>query len=1393
MEFNVQPYYDDFESNAKENNYVRLLFKPGYAVQARELTQIQSAIQNQLKALGDHIFKDGSPVIGGNISLDNKVTFLKLEETYNNQDIEIDDLVDKVIIRSSDGLVQAKTLVGYYPSGGTPTLLVKYLSGVEFDDGDVFKVAGTSIEAKLVGSNSTGKASAASINDGIFYVNGFFVQVAKQNIVIDPYGQNANVKLGLEISDDVIDYLIDSTLLDPAQGSFNYQAPGADRYQFSLNLSTRPLTTSVDESKFFELMRIENGSVTKQVKYPIYAELEKTLARRTYDESGDYLVTPFKVLASNVTDQSKYGLEIDPGKAYVKGFEFETVGKLTITGDKPRSDLDKRAMIGVDIGATYGNYLRTTSVFGASNNGNMFDIKQVPKVDIHCVRPEKVNIGLAGGSSANSIQYNSTKIGTMAIRNIARYNRNQRAELLVDSNGVFDLYVTDIDVKPKIFTIPTQASNTTSIVLPSSASVVDNAYSNMTLSVLPINLTRIANANTRIFGSIVTKGPTTTNLRTAGLRPGDTIRIGDDVRTVTLALPGRVRVDRPMTSTFTSGGALGDIFIEKQTANTSNVTGQVRKIIRYDGATRTAFLDKAFDNEAKAGVNTVVQFNCGFKDAESFVQNPAFSTVTSATFGASAGVYPPFQFGTGDTPIAEGRYKSLIFRLPRQHVSNTNFTNVNYVTNKYLTVSGTGNTFIVGPGAGLNSGEEAIEWPATINNIEDNLICFVKDKGTSSFANGQILNLSTGSFLSAGSVTVDSGTGTMTITITSGTGTIAQLGLYVHVSVKNAHLRLRRKTLISNTQYQLESYNYPTAPTGITHTVSVPNANATLTGPVTAAQINATDGLIFIQDELTNIAPGEKISLYVPDVLRVRKILKGTSAAWPTSATYSDITDNFSFDSGQRDELYDHGTITLKSGYSTPNAKIIVHCDFFDHTYESNGTFFCVNSYGAGLYESGTIPVYVSSKYGIFPLRDCLDFRPTKKIGEYDRVLDSGTLPDSQYSVELSFEYWLARIDKLILTKTKEFKILKGVSSVSPVAPDDDSDSMTLYVIYLPPYVHDMREVSLKYVENKRYTMKDISKIDKRLERVEYYTSLNNIEGRALSDPALFLDDKTKKEKYGIVGEDFRNFNIADYKNRDFSVSKTKRGITAKARTRVFDLQPYSYNNVKKNGKTVSLNYTETPAISQPLVSNNYFPVQPFLFASFIGNVSLSPELDYWVSEELKPEIIKAPETTTIIKEVTSKEVIRETITEREIYIYVGTPNANANTQQADVGQDIEPSPNDDIGININTPININTDRETEANTNSTGTDIYGIDEDAINGIILPTLTFDIGAGLASTWQPADYLGYSTSVPDVGQLTYTDSLLATSTGTITGDTGSSTGGGKGGSGIISKGGDGVSE
>ena len=60
---NVAPYFDDFDAT---NDYHKVLFKPGYPVQARELTSLQSILQNQIEKFGQHFFKEGAKVIPGN-------------------------------------------------------------------------------------------------------------------------------------------------------------------------------------------------------------------------------------------------------------------------------------------------------------------------------------------------------------------------------------------------------------------------------------------------------------------------------------------------------------------------------------------------------------------------------------------------------------------------------------------------------------------------------------------------------------------------------------------------------------------------------------------------------------------------------------------------------------------------------------------------------------------------------------------------------------------------------------------------------------------------------------------------------------------------------------------------------------------------------------------------------------------------------------------------------------------------------------------------------------------------------------------------------------------------------------------------------------------------------
>lgn len=1256
MEFNVNPYYDDFEQNAKDNNYLKILFQPGRSVQARELTQIQSILQNQIKSFGDHIFQDGSPVIGGNLTLDNKITFLKLEETFNSEDIELDDFVGKIILRDPDGVVQAKVLASYYPSGGTPTILVKYISGAEFQNGDTFKVAGTLTKAKCVASNSSGSGTVVSINEGIFYVNGYFVTVNPQTAVVEAYGQNANVKIGLEISDDVVDYAVDSTLLDPAQGSFNYQAPGADRYQFNLNLSTRPLATAVDESSFFELMRVENGAITKQVKYPIYSEIEKTLARRTYDESGDYTVNPFTATVSASPDIDKYLINIDPGKAYVKGFEFETIGTFKLEADKPRSEADIRSLVDIDVDTSFGNYI----IFKNFNANSALNIASIERVDLHCVTANSVNIGI--GSAANTSAYANTKMGTARIRSVQRdrYSIDVN-DTNLDGNGTYKIYLTDVNIKPRIIRVTAATASSQSINLGSYASEISGAYDNVAITILPISLTPDSNG----IIDTVYQNQTRANANVSSdfneaFNVGDIIRVGSDVRQVySINTAGDfLTVNSAFSETIT-----GEVQAYKQLTYTSNVTGQTRVITNYVGMNKVAMLDRSFDNGAIAAPGTVVQLNFGIKDLESFVEANGTSSAN-----AWANVALNSKLINGDTEPFDSLDRALIFKLPKNYVKYSTLDNIDYVQTKYIEgINGSVGVFEVT----VEASYETIPWSITNSNIEQNLIAVVKASNGATPAN-TILKLTTAEV----SKLLDN-----KIQIATGDPDISALDVYINVKHNDAENRIRTKAFRSNTTYTLSPFTYPDDTAG-NLTVNVPNVG-------NSAKISNTNGLVFITDpSLTQIGPGDSINLYVPDVVRVRKILKGNTSSVATSDNYQDITDHFYVDYGQSDELYEHAKLILKQGYPSPNAKLTVHLDFYEHTYPAGASYFCADSYEQSIYESGEIPVFVSSKTGTYLLRDCLDFRPTRQIGYADGRLQVGTLPSPDSSTELSYDYYLPRIDKLVLGKNKEFKIIKGTSSPAPVPPEDDTDSMTLYTIYLTPYVASTKEIRLKYNENKRYTMSDIAKLDKRIKAVEYYTALNNIERQAMNDSTKYLTDGTDKEKLGIIGEGFTNYNIADYKNPDFTVALYPYTMLPETINRVNSLKVVGLTNVKENEKTITLNYTETPAIVQDVTSDKSIIVQPFLFATFIGEVNLTPEIDSWVSEELKPEIIRGPEAVqvkqinNIVTETKNPQVIADRIVEKAI-INNNTPTSNAATVISENSGSLPPARDEDEDLPV--------------------------------------------------------------------------------------------------------------
>ena len=109
---NVAPYFDDFD---RTDNYCKILFKPGLPVQARELTGIQSILQNQIEKFGQHIFKDGSSVTGGGIRYNGGYHSVRIQVSNEGIDVSsyIFSLVGQVIIGSESGVkAKIKSFIG---------------------------------------------------------------------------------------------------------------------------------------------------------------------------------------------------------------------------------------------------------------------------------------------------------------------------------------------------------------------------------------------------------------------------------------------------------------------------------------------------------------------------------------------------------------------------------------------------------------------------------------------------------------------------------------------------------------------------------------------------------------------------------------------------------------------------------------------------------------------------------------------------------------------------------------------------------------------------------------------------------------------------------------------------------------------------------------------------------------------------------------------------------------------------------------------------------------------------------------------------------------------------------------------------------------------------------
>jgi hypothetical protein len=306
LDFNTDPYNDDYDEDKK---FYKILYRPSYPVQARELTQMQTILQKQIERHGSAVFKQGAMVIPGQMSIYTQVDYVKLQNSYSGVAVDsyINLFADQIVTGSS-GL----TAKVFYVSPATLTdphiLYLVYTNSASagekvFADGEVI-TSGNGHSAQLAASASTGQGSFASIQRGVYYVDGQFILVEPQTIPLDKFGTTPSYRVGLSVSEKIVTPEDDDTLLDNAQGSYNYAAPGAHRHFIELVLDKRDLSSTTD-SGFLALSVVENGTISRDTRVTEYSELEKTLARRTNDEAGSFTVKNFEIDVREFRDNNR--------------------------------------------------------------------------------------------------------------------------------------------------------------------------------------------------------------------------------------------------------------------------------------------------------------------------------------------------------------------------------------------------------------------------------------------------------------------------------------------------------------------------------------------------------------------------------------------------------------------------------------------------------------------------------------------------------------------------------------------------------------------------------------------------------------------------------------------------------------------------------------------------------------------------------------------------------------------------------------------------------------------------------------------------------------------------------------------------------------------------------
>ena len=1075
-------------------------------------------------------------------------------------------------------------------------------------------------------------------------MRGQFVKVNRQTLLLSSNSVTETARIGLTITETLVTPEVDAQLTDNSRGSSNYAAKGAHRLKISLTLA-KLATTSTEDSKFIEMMRIDSGTLVSKARATEYSVLGDVLARRTHDESGDYTVRPFLfdaresinntveskdftgVYTSGATtddggtaSESLLALSCSSGKAYVRGYEFEKLGTTF-------KDLNKaRDVTTINAGVTnleLGNFVRIT---------NLYNTPDIGSVSGETTPYKQVKL-FSGATVTRGTVSSEEPVGVARVRAL-EYDSGVSGS----NDAVYKAHLFDI----RTFTV-------------------------LTLSDTPSPLlTATHSSGVKITGN--------TSGATGLLFDTDTSN----------AEGHRVRLTN-VVGQFTSGEKL----IASDSAETSGlIENSGNTDLTVTLVTTRAFAEarSMFMDDADSGQDFTADIELTKRsDVDLLALNATDASLANANDNILLEEDGTTELGLEpirEAVLVQPEKNVAIYKLPKTVVktlltdSNNNSSDTSYTIRRQF-VATSNSSGVVSLSAGSN---EVFGGFAEVDYVMSILTA-----GGGSGVQGDLVPIS-------GKI---SGTGTASITITDNTilGNAAKVKVIATIVKSSVASKTKTTNLSKQVKVVTDDADGAYGCRATDKEISLGRADAfrlqavfdsedtssdataptltlgTVTGTfvrgekITGSSSGATARIITTTSPIQYVLTG---GFGATDFTTSDTITGESSSATSTVSTVTAgskvITSNFTLDTGQRDNFYDIARIVRKSSAEKPLGRLLVVFDFFSH---GTGDFFSVDSYSSvgGQMNYDDIPTYSATKIdpddpkpsGLFPLRDCLDFRPTTEniAGATDTLTAVDTItatassfdftnrqfdgtgavaidtPKINNALTCDFEHYLPRKSVLYIGTDGEFKIVDGVPAEDPQLPTDLDNAMKLATIDVPAFTFTPDDVTIKREQTQRFTMRDIGNLQNRIENLEYYTSLNLLERDAES---LQIADVNglNRFKSGFIVDNFAGHKVGDTLHPDYKIAidmenrELRPKCVMKAAKLVEKVTTDSARTTagyQKTGDLLTLPYTEKDFITQPYATRPE-NIQSALIYEYVGKITLTPSGDEWFETEVAPALI---------------------------------------------------------------------------------------------------------------------------------------------------------------------------